>query len=727
MGGGTRRFRRGNRSFAQKRRDKKQNGNSEPVRRSYQDIERTNPNFIEYYKKQNIVPEEEWSEFMSALGRDLPAAFRISSCSVSEANSLLQVIEGKFFKQLIEEGTSDGETPRKPLCLPWYPRRLCWQLQLTRKDIRRSESYFRLHNFLISETASGNISRQEVVSMIPPLLLDVQPHHKVLDMCAAPGSKTSQLIELMHSDESKVPDGVVIGNDIDNSRCYMLVHQAKRLNSPCVVITNHDSSVMPNFVVTTPGGEEEILKFDRVLCDVPCTGDGTLRKNADIWLKWNTANGNNLHGIQIRILRRGVEMLAVGGKVVYSTCSFNPIEDEAVIHRVLVEAEGSLQLIDVNSQLPGIKSCPGVSHWYPGSRDMSLYNSYEDVSVKWQSQVSPPLFPPSKEDAPKFNLHRCIRILPHHQDTGGFFVAVLEKVKLLPWEAGGKTKDGSKNVASGDTITEEQNETDSRSSGMGSSGVGDNRRVKRRKIQGYREDPFVFFEENEPVWPSIRDFYQLDPSIHAGLLTRCAVGKKKNIYFVSPTVRQVAEHNQNRVKLINTGVRAFVRCDNVKKCEDHCSFRLAQEGLSSISSFIGKKRRVQVSKNDLLVLLSNNDPKYPPEIALLSNETQEQIKDMSNGSCLLEYRGECGLNFDLVGWRGVHSMRAYISLSDCVHYLRLLGGDVSKYERNKFKKDEEIKSDIQEGDGDIEADEIKEVEEVDRSLDDEKEEVLEAS
>lgn len=60
-----------------------------------------------------------------------------------------------------------------------YPRRLCWQLQLTRKDIRRSESYFRLHNFLISETASGNISRQEVVSMIPPLLLDVQPHHKV--------------------------------------------------------------------------------------------------------------------------------------------------------------------------------------------------------------------------------------------------------------------------------------------------------------------------------------------------------------------------------------------------------------------------------------------------------------------------------------------------------------------------------------------------------------------
>lgn len=72
-----------------------------------------------FVQKQNVVPEEEWTDFMNALGRDLPAAFRISSCSVSEANALLQVIESKFFKQLIEEGDSEGEAARKPLCLPW--------------------------------------------------------------------------------------------------------------------------------------------------------------------------------------------------------------------------------------------------------------------------------------------------------------------------------------------------------------------------------------------------------------------------------------------------------------------------------------------------------------------------------------------------------------------------------------------------------------------------------
>ena len=64
--------------------------------------------------------------------------------------------------------------------MSWYPDRLAWQLSITRKDIRKEEALFRLHNFLISETESGNISRQETVSMIPPLVLDVKPHHKVL-------------------------------------------------------------------------------------------------------------------------------------------------------------------------------------------------------------------------------------------------------------------------------------------------------------------------------------------------------------------------------------------------------------------------------------------------------------------------------------------------------------------------------------------------------------------
>lgn len=87
--------------------------------------------------------------------------------------------------------------------------------------------------------------------MIPPLLLDIKPHHRVLDMCAAPGSKTAQIIEMLQPDEcSSVAKGVVVANDVDNKRCYMLVHQTKRLHSPCCIITNHEAGTMPSFYQT---------------------------------------------------------------------------------------------------------------------------------------------------------------------------------------------------------------------------------------------------------------------------------------------------------------------------------------------------------------------------------------------------------------------------------------------------------------------------------------------
>lgn len=93
------------------------------------------------------------------------------------------------------------------------------------------------------------------------------------DMCAAPGSKTTQLIEALHGGEdTTIPSGFVVANDVDNTRCYMLVHQAKRLNSPNFVVINHDSSILPQ--CTMADGKQ--LKYDRVLCDVPCAGDGTL-------------------------------------------------------------------------------------------------------------------------------------------------------------------------------------------------------------------------------------------------------------------------------------------------------------------------------------------------------------------------------------------------------------------------------------------------------------------
>lgn len=409
--------------FAQRKRDKKQGKTStnKPDRRSepYQEIVRNNDLFIKYYKHQNICPDEQWDAFMQAITADLPVTFRITGCR-SAAKKLLNIIQNEFFNIYVankNETNGDDTTTslKKPVSLPWYPNELAWQLELTRKDIRRSEAFYKLHNFLIAETNAGSISRQEAVSMIPPLVLDVKPHHKVLDMCAAPGSKTAQLIEALHADENiPIPPGFVVANDVDNNRCYMLVHQAKRLNSPCFIVTNHDSSVLPQFLYN----QSEQLKFDRILCDVPCSGDGTLRKNPDIWLKWNQGHALNLHGIQYRIARRGAELLSIGGRLVYSTCSLNPVENEAVLHRLIKDSDGALEIIDASNLVPGLKFTPGITYWELAAKDIQFYKSFDEVPETYHTIIRPQMFPPSAQDAKSYNLEKCMRILPQHQNTG---------------------------------------------------------------------------------------------------------------------------------------------------------------------------------------------------------------------------------------------------------------------------------------------------------------------
>lgn len=187
---------------------------------------------------------------MDAIKTDLPTTFRVTGFK-GASQALLNIIESEYFTAYLKSAAEIGDQQKKvPFALPWYPKNHAWQLELSRKDIRRSESFYKLHNFLVSETSAGAISRQEAVSMIPPLVLDVKSHHKVLDMCAAPGSKTAQLIEALHETSTdKIPKGFVVANDLDNKRCYMLVHQAKRLNSPCFLVTNEDSAAFPNFTV----------------------------------------------------------------------------------------------------------------------------------------------------------------------------------------------------------------------------------------------------------------------------------------------------------------------------------------------------------------------------------------------------------------------------------------------------------------------------------------------
>ncbi|XP_058058865.1 tRNA (cytosine(34)-C(5))-methyltransferase isoform X2 [Anopheles bellator] len=665
--------------FAKKKRHNKST-EERPARREkpYESIVPENESFEAYYKHQRVCEESEWPQFMEHLRRTLPVTFRITG-SKAQAKLLLKITKESFFTEYLRaagelrkqtEEATDHLPVEPPHSLGWYPNELAWQLELSRKDIRRSESLFKLHNFLISETNSGNISRQEAVSMIPPLVLDVQSHHRVLDMCAAPGSKTAQLIEALHGavpegPSTRSPSGFVMANDVDNNRCYMLVHQAKRLNSPCFMVTNEDSASFPTLEVTLPDGTVGPLLYDRVLCDVPCSGDGTMRKNPDIWTKWSLNQANNLHGLQHRIVKRGAELLAVGGKLVYSTCSLNPIENEAVLHRLLKQSEGALEIVDCADLLPTLRYRKGMTYWEPATKDLKYYKSFAEVPENQRTVVRPDMFPPASEEeaTEKYHLDRCLRILPHHQNTGGFFIALLEKKKTLPWE----------------TVADSECEVTTTPKSEGSAPPAPK---KARFMRGFKEDPFVFFDQNEEVFASINRFYELDKDFDPrNFLTRCRVGKKKNIYFCTGTVRDVVERNEKRVKFINLGVKTFVRCDNRNM---QCEFRLASEGLTNVNGFIGQRRRVTVEPDDLIKLLSCTDPTRPPEISSLAEKTQQNLKDFDSGCCILECQLE-DLPLATVGWKGTLSLRAYVDQHDTVHLLRLLGGDVSKFEKNKFQ------------------------------------------
>lgn len=287
-------------------------------------------------------------------------------------------------------------------------------------------------------------------------------------MCAAPGSKTAQLIEAVHAEEEARseaavaegdagggrPTGVVVANDADYKRAHMLIHQTKRLNSPNLVVTNHDATWFPSLRVGEGVDGVEYLKFDRVLADVPCTGDGTARKNYGVWRDWTPGGAFNLHLTQVRILVRGLQMLKVGGRIVYSTCSMNPVENEAVVAAAIDRCGGveKVSVVDVSDRLPELKRRPGVGSWRVCDRDGKWFESFEEVeadekSIERMSRITREMFPTEDgkdiDDPSRIPLERAIRVYPHLQDTGGFFITVLEKRKEITSikpEKGGRKK-----------------------------------------------------------------------------------------------------------------------------------------------------------------------------------------------------------------------------------------------------------------------------------------------
>ena len=129
---------------------------------------------------------------------------------------------------------------------------------------------------------------------------------------------------------------------------------------------------------------------------------------------------------------RGLKLLRVGGRLVYSTCSLNPIEDEAVVFSLLKRCRGAVRIVDVSTMYPALKRASGLYQWKVCDQENGVYTNYESIPAEQKRLYRETMFAPEEQEAREQHLERAMRFLPHMQDTGGFFVCVLEKVAPIP-------------------------------------------------------------------------------------------------------------------------------------------------------------------------------------------------------------------------------------------------------------------------------------------------------
>lgn len=292
---------------------------------------------------REIIPR--FDEFMRCVRQPLPRTVRINTLKAS-VDEVLEMLSGRGIR--FER-------------MEWY------------------EHGIRMHGVekpgLLLEYFLGYIHPQEEVSMIPPVVLEPKPDELILDMCAAPGSKATQISQMMEN------RGHVVANDANPKRILMLRSNYERLGVLNMSVTVMDGRRFPQ------------VEFDRVLVDAPCTCEGIVRKNPAALHGWSLGMVWRMHRLQRGLLMRAVELVKPGGLVVYSTCTFAPEENEAVVDYVLKRRD-DLRLEEVRV---GLEHSPGITRW---------------GEMRFSDELS-----------------LCARFYPHQNDTGGLFVARIRKLQ----------------------------------------------------------------------------------------------------------------------------------------------------------------------------------------------------------------------------------------------------------------------------------------------------------
>ena len=216
---------------------------------------------------------------------------------------------------------------------------------------------------------------QEPSAMIPASLLPVEEGDRVLDLCAAPGGKATELAAKLHG------TGLLVANDISVSRAMALAKNLQIAGTGNAVVT-----------AETPQNLAAVLSgfFQKVLIDTPCSGEGMFRRDPGMVKSWLAHGPEYYASIQTEILESAYELLAPGGDMVYSTCTFSPLEDEGMIQSFL-------------KKHPDMTIC-----------EVPRYPGYSEGRPDWVPDGDPAL-------------KKCVRIFPHRAEGEGHFAVLMHK------------------------------------------------------------------------------------------------------------------------------------------------------------------------------------------------------------------------------------------------------------------------------------------------------------
>ena len=264
-----------------------------------------------FARYRDLIPEYE--VFLKALSEPLPLYFRLNTLKTLDARRVIRGLTRQGFEVIPVE------------VIPWF-----FRVEPREVSLGNTDEYY-----------LGLIYPMTLSSALPVYALDPRPGEIILDLCAAPGSKTTQIAQLTED------QAIVVANDKRLDRVTALVANLRRLGVASVVTTVYRGEQFPL-----------AMSFDKVLVDAPCSGEGRYRKGYEGELLFQKEGHTNLPAIQKGLIVRAYDLLKPGGVLVYSTCTINPEENEAVVDYLLRKRQA--EVLSWEAPLP---SCPGITEW----------------------------------------------------------------------------------------------------------------------------------------------------------------------------------------------------------------------------------------------------------------------------------------------------------------------------------------------------------------------------